>query len=231
MINYDNPKIYQLRSIAVALTFCGGFIDAYTFIQRGGVLAAGQTGNIIFLSADIAKWNLPGALTKLATLVAFIAGIMVVEIINYWPHRSHYWRLMILIAELATCFIVGLLPKTVSNIFIVPFLSFVMAMQTTAFSQIEGQAYNNVFTTGNLKKAVSGITRFVFAGVSEQRIVGLTYMQLVLGFASGAITSAILQRIWAVKTIWVVVGILLIVGSYYGRLLFLRNRLWKKNRK
>lgn len=220
-----NPKIYQLRSIAIVLTFCGGFIDAYTFVQRGGVLAAGQTGNIIFLSADIANWNMPGAMTKLVTLLAFIAGIIIVEIIDYWPHRSHYWRLFILAVELVTCFIVGLVPETVANIFIVPFLSFVMAMQTSAFSQIEGRAYNNVFTTENLKKAVSSMTRFVFAGVSEQRIVGLRYTQLVAGFAGGAIVSAVLQKLWTIKTIWVVVVILAIVWVYYGRLLFLRQRI------
>ena len=41
-------NIEQAKEMAAALTFCGGFIDAYTFIQRGQTLAAGQTGNIIF---------------------------------------------------------------------------------------------------------------------------------------------------------------------------------------
>lgn len=54
MKRYQNPQLFQLREIGLALTFIGGFIDAYTFVQRGGVLAAGQTGNLIFLSVDIA---------------------------------------------------------------------------------------------------------------------------------------------------------------------------------
>ena len=41
--------LYQLKELALAFTFCGGFIDAYTFTERGGNLVAGQTGNIIFL--------------------------------------------------------------------------------------------------------------------------------------------------------------------------------------
>lgn len=47
----QRPHLYQLRELALAFTFCGGFIDAYTFMERGGTLAAGQTGNIIFF------WN------------------------------------------------------------------------------------------------------------------------------------------------------------------------------
>ena len=36
------------------LTFCAGFIDAYTFIERGGTLVASQTRNVVFLSVELA---------------------------------------------------------------------------------------------------------------------------------------------------------------------------------
>lgn len=68
----NNFRLFQLREIAIALTFIGGFIDAYTFVQRGGVLAAGQTGNVIFLSVDVAQNNLPGILTKFFTMIFFV---------------------------------------------------------------------------------------------------------------------------------------------------------------
>ncbi len=60
MKRYQSFKLFQLKEIAIGLTFIGGFIDAYTYVQRGRVLAAGQTGNIVFLSVDIARQNLPG---------------------------------------------------------------------------------------------------------------------------------------------------------------------------
>lgn len=72
------PHLYQLRELALAFTFCGGFIDAYTFTERGGTLAAGQTGNIIFFGTDIAKRDLPGLTTKVATFLAYILGLIVV---------------------------------------------------------------------------------------------------------------------------------------------------------
>lgn len=65
MRKFEKTNLYRLRGIAITLTFIGGFIDTYTFIQRVGVLAAGQTGNIVFLSVDIANRNLPGLFTKM----------------------------------------------------------------------------------------------------------------------------------------------------------------------
>lgn len=46
ILNSNRPA--ESRQLACALTFCGGFIDAYTYIQRGHTLSAGQTGNVIF---------------------------------------------------------------------------------------------------------------------------------------------------------------------------------------
>ncbi|MGA3415608.1 YoaK family protein [Lactiplantibacillus plantarum] len=224
MQRFQSRHLFQLREIGLGLTCIGGFIDAYTFTQRGGVLAAGQTGNLIFLSVDVAQWNLPGVLTKLATVLFFTLGVIVVGILKQWlGARSHYWRLPVLVAELVVCLMVGMLPATVSNAMVVPPLAFVMAMQTTAFSAIAGHGYNNVFSTGNLKKATIALTNYWLTGVRMELDTGLVYWELVLSFATGAIVSAILQRWWTLRTIWVAAGLLILVGGYYTWLLVHRT--------
>lgn len=216
MQRYQNRHLFQLREIGLGLTFIGGFIDAYTFVQRGGVLAAGQTGNLVFLSVDIAQHNLPGAITKLCTVLLFIIGVAFVGVLNHHlGAHSHYWRVPIMVAEFAVCLFVGALPKTTNNIFIVPLLALVMAMQTTAFSHISGYGYANVFTTGNLKKATIALTDFGVTRNRESLKTALVYWQLVLCFAGGAIVSALLQIWWTTHTIWLASGLLLVVGSYY----------------
>ncbi|MDV0430563.1 YoaK family protein [Lactiplantibacillus sp. DA1] len=223
MQRFQSRHLFQLREIGLGLTFIGGFIDAYTFIQRGGVLAAGQTGNLIFLSVDVAQWNLPGVLTKLATVLFFTLGVIVVGILKQWlGAHSHYWRLPVLVAGLVVCLMVGALPATVSNAVVVPPLAFVMAMQTTAFSAIAGYGYNNVFSTGNLKKATVALTNYWLAGSRTDLATGLVYWELVLSFAGGAIVSAILQRWWTLRTIWIAAGLLVLVGGYYTWLLVYR---------
>ncbi len=220
MQRYQNRHLFQLREIGLGLTFIGGFIDAYTFVQRGGVLAAGQTGNLVFLSVDIAQRNLPGALTKICTVLFFIVGVSLVGVLNHHlGAHSHYWRLPILVAEFGVCLLVGALPKTTNNLFIVPLLALVMSMQTTAFSQIAGHGYNNVFSTGNLKKATIAITNYLINRDRTDLTTGLVYWELVLCFASGAIVSALLQLWWTTRTIWLANGLLVLVGGYYAWLL------------
>ena len=60
------------KFFACLLTFCAGFIDAYTFIERGGTLVAGQTGNVVFLSVELINQETRGIEVKLATMLAFI---------------------------------------------------------------------------------------------------------------------------------------------------------------
>ncbi|ARW22361.1 YoaK family protein [Levilactobacillus brevis] len=224
MRRYQQAQLFQLREIAMGLTFIGGFIDAYTFGQRGGVLAAGQTGNLIFLSVDIAQHNLPGVLTKLLTVVFFILGVVTVGLLNYRLRpTSHYWRLPTLLAEFVVCLVVGGLPETVPNLIVTPPMAFVMAMQTTAFGHIEGHGYNNVFSTGNLKKATSALTDYFIYRQPGTLTTGIIYGGLVVSFAGGAIISALLQGWLLGRTIWCAAGLLLIVGGYYTWLLFKRQ--------
>lgn len=224
-MRYKSWHIFQLREIGLALTFIGGFIDAYTFVQRGGVLAAGQTGNLIFLSVNIAQQNLPGAMTKLATVIAFMLGVVTVRVFEYHiKPRSHYWRSLTLVAELIVCLAVSMMPKSIPNYAITPPLAFVMAMQTTAFSYIAGHGYNNVFSTGNLKKATSAITSYGLTRDKKELETAVVYFELVLSFALGAIASALLQKIMFTTTIIVAAILVIIVGSYYTYLLYLRER-------
>jgi uncharacterized membrane protein YoaK (UPF0700 family) len=223
-VRYRNWHIFQLREIGLALTFIGGFIDAYTFVERGGVLAAGQTGNLIFLSVNIAQGDMTGVLTKLATVVAFMLGVVAVRILEYHvkPH-SHYWRSTILIAELVVCLVVSQLPHSVPNFAVTPPLAFVMAMQTTAFSYIAGRGYNNVFSTGNLKKATSAVATYWMTRDKKQLTTGIVYFELVFAFAIGAIVSALLQKVFNTQTIIFAAILVFIVGIYYDVMLFKRQ--------
>ena len=55
------------------LCFAGGFLDAYTYITRGGVFANAQTGNIILLSIGLARGEGTAALRYLVPVAVFVA--------------------------------------------------------------------------------------------------------------------------------------------------------------
>ncbi len=80
---FIRENIYQSKEIAVLLTFVGGYIDAYTFLTRGGTLAAGQTGNIIFLASELSHSDLNGGMLKISSVISFMVGVMFVSLIHH----------------------------------------------------------------------------------------------------------------------------------------------------
>ncbi|HCG74214.1 MULTISPECIES: YoaK family protein [Staphylococcus] len=220
---YLTQNIYQFKEIAIALTFVGGYVDAYTFLERGGTLAAGQTGNIIFLASEVSHHNLDGGLLKIISVLSFMIGVMFVSLLHA-KIATRYWRLIALLPITISSIVVGFTPSTVSNLFIIPPLAFSMAMLTTAFSKIEGEGYANTFSTGNLKKGVVALSEYMINKDKVQLSKSLLYIRIVISFVVGAIVSALLQKFMGIYTILIAAIILLGVLIFYSFLIYRRER-------
>lgn len=209
----DQGHLAEARLFAIVLTFCGGFTDAFTYIQCDHTLAAAQTGNIVFLSAALANHNLLGVVDRLASLVAFVIGLAVVSVFH--AHIVHYWRVFCLMPILIIGIVVSGLQASFPTYISVPTISFGLAMQNAAFTKIAGLGYSNAFSSGNLKKSVVAWSEYYFHHDQSQRQPALDYSAIVISFTLGAIVSAQVQPLLHMKTIWVAVLIILITNVTY----------------
>lgn len=132
-----------------------------------------------------------------------------------------------LLPVILICLVIGLIPTTWSNNLVVPPLAFGMAMLNLAFDKIEGLGYNNVFSTGNLKKAVTGWCAYFLEGDRQGLTAAVNYTGLVSAFILGALLSAVLQRVWGTTTIWGASVLLTIVSGLYAFLLYRRSQYTK----
>jgi uncharacterized membrane protein YoaK (UPF0700 family) len=66
------------RRLALLLAATAGFVDAYVLIERGGVLATVQLGNVALLAGSAATADWTQAARLLACLVTFAAGTLAV---------------------------------------------------------------------------------------------------------------------------------------------------------
>lgn len=221
---FNENKPSESRILASALTFSGGFVDAYTYIQRGHTLSAGQTGNVIFFANSLAQGNVQGMLTRGTTFLAFSIGLLVVGLFHKYV-KNNFWRVFCLFPILIICAIVGFLPKEFPNYYIVPAIAFCMAIQNASFSKIEGLGYNNVFTTGNLKKSMVAWSAYFFGEDKTKYNAAVNYMWLVISFAVGAIVSALLQNYFSLRTIWFGVVILGVINIVYVSLLVQKHKI------
>lgn len=206
--------IAQKRIIACLLTFCGGFIDSYTYMLRGHTLSAGQTGNVIFFASSFANGNVTGMINRGSTILAFMVGL-VLSVLLQSRIKSAYWRIIEMIPLILITFLMGFIPTNVSNYKIVPLIALGMAMQSGSFKKINGLGYSNVFTSGNIKKSVLSLSQFYILDDISQKEIGIDYLFVVTYFVLGAIISAILQKVFYIHTIWIASLILIVVNLLY----------------
>ena len=74
--------IHETFRVAALLAVVGGFLDAYTYILRGGVFANAQTGNIVLLGVHMADKDYRQALYYVVPIIAFSLGVVLTKNIS-----------------------------------------------------------------------------------------------------------------------------------------------------
>lgn len=195
---------------ALLLTLANGFLDAYTYIARGGVFANVQTANVIFGAIDTSKRQWASALAHVWPLLAFIAGVALASHIKSGRAaravpRPLVWTMAIQAVTLA---LIGFVPASVPHSYVTVPISFLAAVQIGLFRNIGDLVYLPVATTGNLMRFVeAGYDGFVEKRAPSRQAFGV-YGALILAFAVGALIGAIASRAWGVHAIWLPAGFL-----------------------
>ena len=190
----------QSKRLALFLTFCAGYVDAYTFIVRGNTLVAGQTGNVVFLSVGLIQHNVSDASAKVMTLLAFMMGVFLLTVYKE-KLRIVKKPILSLIPLAILSIIIGFVPQTVDNIYLVPPLAFCMGLVTTAFGEVSGIAYNNAFMTGNIKRTMLAFGDYFRTKHTPFLREGIIFVSLLSSFVLGVVFSAYLTIFYHEKTI------------------------------
>jgi uncharacterized membrane protein YoaK (UPF0700 family) len=197
---------------ALLLTLVNGFLDAHTYISRGGVFANVQTANVIFGAIDTSKREWALALAHVWPLLAFIAGVGLAAHIksgraDRFVARPLLWTMAVQVVVLA---IIGFVPASVPHSYVTVPISFLAAMQMGLFRNVGELVYLPVATTGNLMRFVeAGYDGFVEKHTESRRACGV-YGTLIIAFATGALVGAFASHAWGVHAIWLPAGFLAI---------------------
>ncbi|WP_300365662.1 YoaK family protein [Brachyspira sp.] len=216
-IKGKNESIHTTETIYISsiLTIVGGFVDAYTYITRGGIFAYAQTGNIIFLSIGLAKKQFKDTWHYLISVIIFVIGIFfalyVKKIFN--KRKIIEFEYVIILIHSVVLFIVGLLPETFSDTVIIGCISFMSAIFMITFNKVEGLSYVTNMCTGNLRSASENLFKFLFENDKTGLKKGLIYIIILASFALGAFLGTLFTNIIGVRAVWISAALLLIVES------------------
>ncbi len=198
--------------LGIMLALTGGFLDAYTYITRGGVFANAQTGNIVLMGINLAKGDFERVFHYVVPILAFALGILLAEVIKSKLKQAQHmhWRQIIVLAEIILLIVCGFIPDGKGNTAVNVVISFVCSLQVESFRVINGNTVATTMCTGNLRSG----TELLFLGIRKKNkhiaLRSLTYYGINLFFALGAIVGAVATKFLDVKSIFIASALLVI---------------------
>ena len=189
--------------VAALLALSGGFLDAYTYVCRGGVFANAQTGNLVLLAVRLSEQRLGEALRYLAPVAAFSLGVVLAELIRERlpAGQRFHWRHLVLLLEMLVLAAAAALPLGGADQVVNVMVSFVCAVQVEAFRKVRGQPFASTMCTGNLRSGTDLLYRGLRTG--ERKLVGkaLRYFGVIGCFMAGAALGGVLSASWGQQAV------------------------------
>lgn len=185
---------YQRLRVAYLLTLVGGYLDAYTYFERGGVFANAQTGNIVKLAIALANGAKDTYLSFLLPIIAFSLGLFaslsLSEMLSLRNRRLV--RRAVLASEMCGLALVIAIPACEGwNMLANCIVSFVAAMQFETFSTFRGDAIATTMSTGNLRKFVDSLFLGTVHHDTGELLRALRFLSIVVTFVIGAFVGTL----------------------------------------
>ena len=160
-----NRQISESIEVGIFLALSGGFMDAYSYINRGKVFANAETGNIILMALKVCEGKFFEAVNYLIPIVSFAVGVAICEIIKYRKERINmiHWRQILVLFEIFAFIVVGFLPQEMNRV-ANSIISMISGIQFATFPKIRGTAMATTMCTGNLKTGTQNMYRGIKNG-------------------------------------------------------------------
>lgn len=188
---------HEMMITSVCLAFVGGYLDAFTYLTKGGVFANAQTGNIVLMGIYAAERNFSSVLHCLVPITAFIVGVLISELLKRKTSNVK-WQRIILLLELLILAAIALLGVHMPDFAVNAVISFVCSLQVNSFRTTNGLAFATTMCTGNLRSATEKLAAFFetrdFSALRQSLRYFAVIFVFVLGAAAGAVISPILNN-------------------------------------
>ncbi len=200
-------QVSESMEAIILLALSGGLMDAYSYLERGGVFANAQTGNILLLGVNIAEGHFDLALKYFCPIIAFALGIAIGEVIRIKRPGSFHWRQYVIVIEIIFMLIVGVIPLSF-NLLANSLLSFACGLQVESFRKLHGLPIATTMCIGNLRSGVHALVDHLALKKKDDFHKCLLYFGVILFFIIGAIIGNYLIDILGIKAIWASIVIL-----------------------
>ncbi len=185
--------------VGVLLALTGGFMDAYSYIGRGGVFANAQTGNMVLLGIHLSQGDFAQSVVYAIPIAMFIVGIALAEVFRVLE-RQVSWQHISLIVEIIAFGVVFNLSEEY-DLWANVLISFVCGIQFETFRSIHGRYMTTTVCMGYIRTA----TQLLVEAIENKSLLmlksSLLYLFITMCFIVGAIFGYLAVIEWARKAI------------------------------
>lgn len=200
--------------VGLVLALSGGFMDAYSYLFRGGVFANAQTGNFLLIGINIFHNNWEAAFRYIMPVSAFTIGIIIADMSrHYISHKLKdqinwlHWRQGVLVVEMLCLSAVAFLPQELNSL-ANGLISLACGIQMTAFKKVRGHAIATTMCIGNLRAGTEYMCRFIREKSRHELYMMFLYYGAIFFFIIGAVIGSIFIKLFAVYSILFCVALL-----------------------
>lgn len=196
-------QVSESLRLGLLLAIVGGFLEAYTFLSRGGVFANCETGNLVLLALYLAQGQPERALTYLPPIAAFFFGVLLTNFIRRLaaPHLKLHWRQITILFESACLIVVAFIPYGRFDVVVTTLVSFACSIQVQSFRKVRGSAYATTMCTGDLRSAADNLYVYVALHDRAAGIRSRNYLAVVFVFMLGAVAGGFTTQLFNEKSV------------------------------
>ena len=133
-------QISESIRLGAILALSGGFMDAYSYMERGEVFANAQTGNMLLFGVHLSEGDFQNTMKYLFPVLAFALGIALAEVVRAKAGNLLHWRQISVLAEALILIAVSFFP-TALNLPANALTSFACGIQVASFRKIHGKGH------------------------------------------------------------------------------------------
>jgi len=209
--NIRKQDVYDSVLIAMLLALTGGFLDAYTYVLRGGVFATMQTGNMIMLVVKGIEFDWAYTWNYILPILSFALGVVFSEVLRDAMKKSPVkWQRYLLLIEIIILTVVAFIPNGKLNILATCLISIVASLQMNGFNKMKGHTFFSTMCTGNLSSCSVFLYRSIKNKDLSYLVKSLRYIAVIGLFVSGAFLGLMIFEFTKEYSLFVHCAILLI---------------------
>ena len=195
-------KVYDNIIVGIYLSLLGGFLDAYSYLLKGGVFANAQTGNLIFLFISLASKNFHKGIKYSIPIITFAFGILISELLKQNKGLNNYYRMTAtLLFEAAAIAVIGCTGTYFQHDIINCIISFIAAVQVATFDKVDGNPMATTMITGNLKNSMINLSKYIYTSDRKYLTSVITYFLIIVSFGIGVVIGFITIKLYHEKSI------------------------------